>query len=178
MPRPNLLFLLLTSCGLLKSLKRSSIAPKSACSASPCTRSERISDRLAKSKPGSLKFYAERIHKTRSCIVGILSEDVYHERCCTVAVQDRLSAGDTHRFKLLVAVLEPIGGANIFVQIAHTGLNRVPSLLSAGVCAVLKMPAACPSRITEHQRCSSTLLSVLLSMMRRVGHESNYLNHV
>ena len=49
------------------------------------------------------------------------------------------------------------------------------SLVSAYVFAVLKMPARCSSHITEHHRCSSTLLSVLLSKMGRVEQVSTYL---
>ena len=66
-------------------------------------------------------------------------------------------------------------GIEDFVRIAHTGLNRMYSLLSAHVFSVLKMPATCSSHITEHHSCSSTLLSVLLSKMGRVEHVSTYL---
>ena len=49
-------------------------------------------------------------------------------------------------------------------MVAHTGLHRGYPLVFAHVFAVFKMPSTCPSRITEHHRCSSTLLSVLLSI--------------
>ncbi len=50
------------------------------------------------------------------------------------------------------------GSAYGIEQIVH-------SLLFADVLAVLKMPSTSSSRITEHHSCSSTLLSVLLSMV-------------
>jgi len=63
--------------------------------------------------------------------------------------------------------LEPRVGREDLMRIAHTGLYRVASLLSAHAHAVRKMPSTCPSRTTENHSCLSTLLSVLLSAMGR-----------
>ena len=57
----------------------------------------------------------------------ILSEEAYHDCCCTVAVQT-ISLPITHRLKPLVASLEPRWDRR-FYAIAHTGVEPVISAL-------------------------------------------------
>src|SRR2546429_8543259 len=90
----------------------------------------------------------------------ILSEEAYHDCCCTVAVQT-ISLPTTHRLRPLVASLEPRWDRR-FYAIAHTGYAWACSQVCASVLSALLSLVHCSPCTAQYSRYSSALLYELL----------------